>query len=403
MSNLNLTTQADIVKVFQAYYETGTLFQASASNIAWIGSLYAASTFLTCFITGPIFDRGHLRLLLSIGAFLIIFAFMMISLCHSLWQFILAQGLCAGIGSGILFSIVSPLLSQWFSTHLGLANGIAAAGAAIAGIIYPIAFHNLIPRVGFPWSVRILGFMALATLTPIAFLRRRTLPSSPRAFLDKTVLTDYPFLMYSLGSTLSIIGLYSILFFLSSFVIDNRLTNPTLSFYILPILNAASLFGRILPNILADVYGPLNIAPPAAFICSILIFCMIPVKSAGAVVVMAALFGFFSAIFIALPGVAMVALIKDKSRVGTRMGMVLACTGLGSLAGGPGGGSVLSDGGWNGLWVYGGCAAAVAGVCYLVARGLHARDVKMRGEATGKVMKDKMASRKGQEEEGGPR
>lgn len=43
----------------------------------------------------------------------------------------------------------------------------------------------------------------------------------------------------------------------------------TISFYCLSILNAASVFGRVLPNFLADSFGPMNlmvscvhVAPP---------------------------------------------------------------------------------------------------------------------------------------------
>lgn len=362
--------------VFQSYYLTLPTLPDNPSAIAWIGSLYSATTFLTGFVTGPIFDRGFLRTMLLTGTLTLVFAFMMISLSDRLYQLILAQGICAGIGSGILFSMSSPLLVQWWRRRLGMANGIVASGAAVAGVVYPIAFRKLLPAVGFPWAVRILGFIALVTLLPAnIFLKRRIPPGRPRAWLDATILKDRPFQAYMCATLLGVIGLYSMLFFLSSFVAERHLLSEDMSFYILPILNAGSLFGRILPNLIADRYGALNVAPGGCFICSLLIFCMIAVDSGAGVIVMAVIFGFFSAMFIALPGLASATLIKDKSLMGTRMGMSLAFGGMGALAGGPGGGSVMSYGDdghdWNALWVYGGVASAVSGLFYLLARQLH--------------------------------
>jgi MFS family permease len=352
----------------------------SSSTIAWIGSLYSFTTFFACFITGPIFDRGYLRTLLLTGTFLLVFAFMMISLADRLYQFILAQGVCAGLGSGILFSTSAPILVQWWARHLGLANGIVASGAAVAGIIYPIAFHKLLPAVGFPWAVRILGFIALFTLLPAnIFLKRRIPPGKPRAWLDHSLWTDWPFTAYMCAALLAVIGLYSMLFFLASFVKQQHLLSEDMSFYILPILNAGSLFGRIIPNMLADYWGALNVAPIAAVICSLLTFCMIAVHTGAGVIVMAVIFGFFSAVFVALPGLCCAMLIRNKTLMGTRTGMSLAFAGLGALAGGPGGGSVLSYGNghdWNALWVYGGLAYLAAGLCYVIVRHLHLKEMK---------------------------
>lgn len=54
---------------------------------------------------------------------------------------------------------------------------------------------------------------------------------------------------------------------------------------------------------------------------AIVLFCLIAVHNAAGMIVVALFFGFFSGIFIALPPVLFVALTKDKSKVGTRIGM----------------------------------------------------------------------------------
>lgn len=46
---------------------------------------------------------------------------------------------------------------------------------------------------------------------------------------------------------------------IQSYAIAKNLTNENLAFYLLAILNAASTFGRVIPNLIADRIGPVRI------------------------------------------------------------------------------------------------------------------------------------------------
>lgn len=96
------------------------------------------------------------------------------------------------------------------------------------------------------------------------------------------------------------------------------------------------------------------------------------VTNVAGIVVCTLLFGFFSGIFIALPPVLFVKLTKDKSKIGTRMGMGFAMIALGVLCGGPGGGGILGNDRqnlhWTGVWIYAGVAALVAGTIFTTLR-----------------------------------
>jgi MFS family permease len=147
-------------------------------------------------LVGPIYDRGHFRWLLVIGTFLVVFGHMMLSLCHTMWQALLAQGFCIGIGSGMLFVPAVAIMPSYFSTRLGAAIGIAASGSSMGGIIYPIMFYRLLAEVGFPWAVRILGFTAFATLLlPIFCMKMRFKPGKVRAMFDASAFADLPVTM----------------------------------------------------------------------------------------------------------------------------------------------------------------------------------------------------------------
>jgi MFS family permease len=360
--------------VFQTYYESGELFTKSSSDISWIGAIQSFIVLTVGFVTGPIYDRGYLRELLLIGSFGVVFGHMMLSICRNYWQVLLTQGFVVGIGAGCLFVPSVAILPTYFNTRIGLAIGLAAAGSSFGGVIYPIVLFNLIDRLGFGWSVRVIGFIAFGTLlVPNAVMKLRVKPPKARKLVDWSAFLDVPFMLFTITSLIGFMGLYTILFYLSYYAEDQHITDTNMAFYLVPIFNAASCFGRILPNALSDKTGPFNLIAPGSTIVGILIVCMIAVKTEAAIIVLAILVGFFSGVFIALPPVCFVALTKDKTKIGTRIGMGFGIISLGTLAGGPGGGSILGAAdplNWHGLWIFGGICGVVAGILYLALRVL---------------------------------
>ncbi|KAJ1539922.1 hypothetical protein HK405_012271, partial [Cladochytrium tenue] len=360
--------------IFQTYYESGALFVETSSNISWIGAAQAFLVMALGIAAGPLFDRGHFRAMVATGSFLVVFGCMMLSVSTTYWQALLAQGICVGAGGGLLYMPSMAVLPFYFRRRLGLAVGLAAAGSSLGGIIYPILFYQLIGRLGFGWTVRVMAFVALATLSlPVLFMRMRGRPSSaPRAVLDYSAFTDIAFAVFTLSTMVGFIGLYVALFYISYYSKASGLASTEMAFYMVPFLNAGSIFGRTIPNALSDVVGPFNIFGPAALICAILTFCMNAVTSLGGVVALAVLYGFASGVFVSLPAVCYIRLTADKAKLGTRMGMGFALAALGMLAGGPGGGAVLGrfseDRHWTNLWVYGGCTMLASGVAMVLLR-----------------------------------
>lgn len=359
--------------IFQTYYELGELFTQTSSNIAWIGSIQALCLVSTGLVSGPLYDRGYFRALMVVGSFLMVFSFMMLSLSTAYWEVLLAQGFCYGIGAGLIFVPALAIIPTYFSTKLGLAVGIAASGSSLGGVIYPIVFYNLVDSIGFAWSVRTIGFIVLGTLLlPVFVMKMRIKPAKPRAFLDWSAFTDWPFAIFTLSCMIGFVGLYTALFFISYFAEATGSADAKMAFYLIPIVNAASVFGRTIPNAISDYTGPISLFGPASIICGILSLCLMAVTNLGGVVSIALLYGFFSGVYVALPTVCFVRLTADKSKIGTRIGMGFALTGVAVLAGGPGGGGVLgtdvTDLHWHSLWIYGSIFSLIGGFMLLALR-----------------------------------
>lgn len=88
------------------------------------------------------------------------------SFCKEYYQFFLAQAILAGICLGFLFSNSLAIIGHYFDKRYGLASGVVMAGAAVGGVIFPIALNRLLNEVGlsFGWSVRICALVVLVLL-----------------------------------------------------------------------------------------------------------------------------------------------------------------------------------------------------------------------------------------------
>jgi len=282
----------------------------------------------------------------------------------------LAQGICIGLGSGCIFVPSFAIIPQYFSTRKALATGIAASGSSIGGIVYPIIFYKLQPHIGFAWATRLIGFIALAGfIVSLSVMRVRVLPKQRRALLEPGAFKEIPYTFFTASLFFSFIGLYTPIFYIQTYAIEQHITSTKLSFYILPILNAGSVAGRILPNFIADKTGALNMLIPCSFAAGILCFGWIGIKDIAGLVIFAILYGFFSGAFVSLPPTALVSLSPSLRVVGTRMGMSFALTSFGILIGTPVSGVLLgTPGSWMAMQAFSAATVLMATVCMVVAR-----------------------------------
>jgi predicted MFS family arabinose efflux permease len=239
-------------------------------------------------------------------------------------------------------------------------------------VVYPVVFARLEPSVGFRWATRAIAFMMLATsIVTVAGVRQRTQPTLNRsALFDTASFRDAPFIHFSLGVFFDFMGIYVLFFYVELYGLQVCHMNSNLAAYLLAIVNAGSLFGRLIPNYMADKVGPLNIHVPFAFVTALLAFSWIAVRDAAGLVVFGVLYGFFSGTFVSLPGPIVVGISMDFPKlIGTRLGMSMRCAGIGLLVGSPVAGVIFDKHGWVGLQAWAGSLITISALCMLSARG----------------------------------
>ncbi|QIW99656.1 hypothetical protein AMS68_005174 [Peltaster fructicola] len=360
--------------VFQTYYSTDLLAGTSNSSIAWIGTL---TSFLLCaspITWGPVFDLGSARLLVIFGSLSVSFGIMMTSLCYKYWQLMLAQGICVGIGGGCAFITATSILPAYFMKKRALAMGLAASGSSLGGIIYPIIFHQLEPRIGFGWAVRVIGLIAITTLAvPCAVIKPLSKPPGRRKIFDMTILKELEFEIFNVATFLGFVGQYIPFFFIQEYAISHDLG---LAFWMLMFLNVGSIPGRIVPSMIADRWlHPLIVLSCCTGCAAILAFCWIAIQhSTAGLAVWCILYGFFSGAFVSLQGPAIAGMTKQLSTIGTRFGINMFAGALGILIGSPVGGAIFPTS-WPGAQSFCGASlalsAATVALTYAVVRLRH--------------------------------
>ncbi|TVY81309.1 Aspyridones efflux protein apdF [Lachnellula suecica] len=303
----------------------------------FINSFGVFQTYYVGTFTGRLTDAGYFRPVFIIGSLAGVIGVFMASLSTTYWQLLLAQGVCCGLGNGCLFCPSLTILSTYFSKKRSLAIGIAAAGSATGGMIFPAMVQQLLPRIGFAWTMRSLGFIQLGCLIICNIgIKPRVPPRRTGELVDWASFKEVPYVLFAIGMFFNFWGVYFAFYYLGTYA-RNIIGMPyTSSINLLIVLNGVGVLGRIVPNYLADRYfGPLNSLIPVVFVTSILCFCWISVSSQGGLYAWAVIYGIVGAAIQSLFPATLSSLTTDLRKAGVRMGQVFTIVSFAVLTGPP--------------------------------------------------------------------
>lgn len=210
--------------------------------------------------------------------------------------------------------------------------------------------------------------MLITLLISLLGMRTRLPPGPARKLLDIGALHEPPFVLFTSGMFFGFMGLYIPFFYVQSFAIETNVMRPDLAFYMLAVMNGASVFGRIIPNFIADRVGPLNILLPGTLAACVLAFGWLGIESSAGLIVFCVLYGFFSGCFVSIPPTVVVTLSPNPSVIGTRIGMCFAICGLGILIGTPVAGTLVRKYGFDAAIGFTGAAVAIGTLILFAAR-----------------------------------
>ncbi|CEL10067.1 hypothetical protein ASPCAL13195 [Aspergillus calidoustus] len=372
--------------VFQEYYLQHQLKDESESTVAWLGGVSIFFIFLGSVVSGSLMDLFGPTVILLVGSVGTIFSIMMTSLCHAFWQFILAQGFLMGICMSLLVVPMVAVVGQYIKVNRAAAIGIVIAGSSLGGVVWPIVINELLkkPSLGFGWTMRIVGFIMIPLLMITCTLCRPAPNAQPVAAQtdnesataeakpapqrrpDFSVLSRPAVRLTCLGFFITYFGMFSPFFFTTSYAVHEGFSDD-LAFYTVSIVNGASMFGRIIPGIVADKYGRFNLCIPAVFVSGIIALCWTKATSVAGLVIWSAAYGFTSGAILSLQQVCAVQ-ISTPQTIGLTVGAVMAAASFSAMASVPISGELIGSYGYLALSLYSGVSLIIGSFLLLLAR-----------------------------------
>ena len=289
---------------------------------------------------GPLYDRGYLRSLVASGSSLTVLGMMTTSVASSYYQIFLAQGVCVGLGMGFIYvPILGEVSMQFSKKKRPIALGLCSTGACVGGIILPIMVRQLIPSIGFAWTVRAVAFVNLACgLIIFAIVCRRPNKAyTSRNTFDLMAFREVPFTLYTLAMFLIFLPYYVPLTYIPLFAQTALGASDDIAGYILAITNAASLLGRTVRYILGSKITPIRVFILWTIAGAIVLFGWIGVTTVPGFIVWCVVWGIVSGALVTAPiaAVSHHVLSPSPAKLGTRMGMTFLAAAAGELVGAP--------------------------------------------------------------------
>jgi MFS family permease len=197
-------------------------------------------------------------------------------------------------------------------------------------------------------------------------------PPRPRQFELKVFVEpfkDLKFILVTLSSFLFFFGLFIPINFIEVQAIHNGMSTG-LAGYLLAILNAASIFGRIIPGALADKIGRFNMQAICCLLAGIIVLALgIPASGNAAFITFAALYGFASGAYVSLLP-AQIAQISKVEQIGVRTGVTFSVVSIAGLVGNPIAGAIVdaNNGAYWGLNVFSGVLLTSGALFFIFTR-----------------------------------
>ena len=378
--------------VLQAALLDSTLKAVPPSTLAYVGTLALSA--------GALFGLAAVRLMRQVGcqATILLGVFLMgmgligASFCTSnLAGLFGTYGLTGGIGMSMVYAVSNALPVQYFSSRLGLANGLIKLGGGVGGCVMALALEAMHRRVGIAWTFRIQGLLTMAIGLPAAWMLKDRVPLRRNVpFVDFSMFRSATFIVTFVASAIGVFALFVPPYYLPLFAQSIGLS-PSTGAGLVAAFNACNAIGRFVAGPLCDKRGPLNMFVIVMGLNAASMLAIWPVSSTlGPLVVFATLNGVANgAYFTTQPTV--VAGIFGPGRAAVAMSMSVTGWTAGYLMGAPIAGYLLQaaggkrgDGTGQSINVYrpaifyAGGTATVSALCVLAARLTVARKFRKR-------------------------
>ncbi|KAL1964627.1 hypothetical protein VTN77DRAFT_6801 [Rasamsonia byssochlamydoides] len=354
--------------VYQLYYTT--TLKLPPSQVSWIGSIQIFLTFFVGTFSGRSADAGYAQHTALLGSVMLVLGTFMTSLATRYWQIFLAQGLCTGIGMGVLYMPAVAVIGTYFAKNKAMALGMAASGSGTGSIIFPLVVQHLQPQVGFRRAVQVQGYIALAFAIIINLLLRPRLPprkSGP--LVEWPAFLEPAYSLFTVGMFLIFWALYFCFFYVNTYATSIIGLSDISAVNLLIVISAVGIPVRPLLGLAADRYfGALPTLVVSSTALGAMLYVWMAIRSVAGMYVWAVIYGLATGATQGIFVGGLASLTTDLSKMGTRFGMVCSVLAFASLAGPPTAGALIQsqNGSFTAAQIWGG-TVTIAGALFIAA------------------------------------
>lgn len=274
--------------VYLNFYMTNDYFPgATMKEYVTIPGLLLGFSFMICTVSNTLIQRWNYKIIMLIGTAIIFLAFWLASIAKTILQLIIFQGLILSIGYGLAAGACFVIIPMWFLKKRSVAQGIAASGAGVGGIVFARPVQVIIEKYdedGVKWALRMQGLVCgLMLVLSIALMKTcRSLIDPKLGTKEKPIwkeITSFLFrwdlykqvpmaclllwnIIYGLGYTI-------FLFSFSSYATAVGLTYLQGS-NVVTVQSVAQLVGRPILGLISDRIGRINATIGFSFFLSII-------------------------------------------------------------------------------------------------------------------------------------
>ncbi|KAI8073909.1 major facilitator superfamily domain-containing protein [Gongronella butleri] len=355
---------------FQTFYKTQPEFEsATTTQLALVGTLTTALTYMGGSVTGILGRRFHLKTLMYVGNLLMIVGFVGASFATNVTHLLICQGVFLGLGGGILYFSFYPFIFMFWRKHIGTASGVISMGTGFGGILFPIVCEHALASIGFRWLLRVLAACTVVLcLGPILILRPREYTKPQRFSLslaDFKFMTNRKFIVLAICLALQSFSYFIPALFVSSYALSVGLSEQ-MSTTLLSVMNGVTMVGMVLLGFLSDKLGYWRACIISSTIASLSTFLLwgFAGNSTAMLMIYVILYGIFGAGFASCFPSMTSDISTDHHQYVLISGMFMLIRGIANLVGNPLGSLFLSSAdGWHDITYFVGSflmASAVA-------------------------------------------
>lgn len=165
-----------------------SIFRTPLENELGLGataSLLPITVALVCYagmmpLAGRWISAGHGRRVATTGAVVVSLGYLLASAAGSIQELVLAYGVVAGLGVGLVYGVPLAVVASWFPERKGLAAGLTVTGFGLSPLITAPLAQRLIDAFGSRPTLRLFG-LAFGVILLLAARLLRPAPTSSTA------------------------------------------------------------------------------------------------------------------------------------------------------------------------------------------------------------------------------